>query len=304
MSENKKCFIITPIGGENTEIRRAAEGIIDSVLQPVLDELGFDVFVAHRMYNTGSITKQVLSKILTDDLVIANLTGLNPNVMYELAVRHAVRKPLVQICEYGTKLPFDINEERTIFYTNDMAGVVEVKNRFESMVIEAMKDSQPDNPIYRASTETTILQEVEKQNPEAFNILKRMDELEARIMRTFEPNISQPNLKGYRIVPVNKYEQSIPQPNLKGYRAVPVYDEGTHKSFSLEVELLDPEIDLWLFFGRLMKINNLEMDFDIKKTKKQSVDAIVKITIPINESMDNIINLIKINSEGQFIIRQ
>jgi hypothetical protein len=115
---DKSCFIITPIGGDNTEIRRAAEGVIDAVIIPTLIEIGFkeeNIRVAHRMPNPGAINRQVITRILEDDLAIVNLTGLNANVMYELAVRHAVRKPVVQICEYGTKLPFDITEERTIF---------------------------------------------------------------------------------------------------------------------------------------------------------------------------------------------
>lgn len=182
MSDKKKCFIITPIGDDNTEIRRAAEGVIDAVIQPILNDLGFEVSVAHRMYSTGSITRQLLSRILNDELVIANLTGLNPNVMYELAVRHSVRKPLIQICEKGTRLPFDITEERTLFFTNDMAGVVEIRENFKFMVEEAMRDIEPDNPVYRATEETMILKAVEKQDPEKFNLLKRMDEIEENII--------------------------------------------------------------------------------------------------------------------------
>jgi hypothetical protein len=107
-----RCFIVTPIGGDNTEIRRAAEGVIDAVVLPLLiNNFGFrdtNITVAHRMPQAGSINRQVIQRILEDDLVITNLTGLNPNVMYELAIRHASRKPVIIICENGTKLPFDI----------------------------------------------------------------------------------------------------------------------------------------------------------------------------------------------------
>lgn len=100
------------------------------------------------MNDAGSITQQLLKHILEDDLVIVNLTGLNPNVMYEVAVRHAIRKPIVQLCEYGTILPFDITDQRTIFYKNDMMGIVEIKDKLRNMIKDASKDESPDNPIY------------------------------------------------------------------------------------------------------------------------------------------------------------
>jgi hypothetical protein len=182
-TENKKCFVVTPIGSANSEVRRSAEGVIDTVIQPVLEKLGFQVDVAHRMYNTGSINKQILSRILNDDLVVVNLTGLNPNVMYELAVRHASRKPVVQICEKDTKLPFDITEERTIFFTNDMAGVVELTDSFIKTVESAMNEQEPDNPIYRVIETSTVLKQVSVKDPETY-VLQRLDSFEDRLMST------------------------------------------------------------------------------------------------------------------------
>lgn len=92
-------------------------------------------------------------------MVIANLTNLNPNVMYELSIRHAIRKPVLQICEEGTKLPFDIVDERTIFFTNDMQGVIELSKGLSKYVEESLRDEQPDNPIYRAIEAQMIIQQ-------------------------------------------------------------------------------------------------------------------------------------------------
>jgi len=145
------CFIITPIGAEGSLIRREIDGVIDSVIVPVLCELNFNPVVAHRIYTPGSINNQVIQHIINDKLVIANLTELNPNVMYELAVRHATKKPVVHICREGTDLPFDIRTERTLFYTNDMLGTAELKKGIKKMIAEAVsKDEWVDNPIYNA----------------------------------------------------------------------------------------------------------------------------------------------------------
>lgn len=176
--ERRKCFVVTPIGGDGTDTRRKAEGVIDAVIEPVLREVfGFEVSVAHRMPNPGSINKQLITRILEDDLVVVNLTGLNPNVMYELAIRHATRKPVIQICEKGTSLPFDIIDERTIFFTNDMLGVIELRDSFEEMVRHSMDDPEPDNPIYRVLENKVLLEHTKAGSVEEV-LLKRFDTLE------------------------------------------------------------------------------------------------------------------------------
>lgn len=185
INENLKCFIVTPIGADNTDIRRAADGVIDAVIIPSLVKLGFNeenIAVAHRMANPGSINKQIIKRIVEDDLVITNLTNLNPNVMYELALRHAVRKPVIQICEEGTKLPFDIIEERTIFYTNDMLGAIQLKDKLIVTIPEALADDKPDNPLFRV-VENLVIQASTTINETDKLVLRRLDSLESMIMK-------------------------------------------------------------------------------------------------------------------------
>jgi hypothetical protein len=166
----KKCFIIAPLAEDNSPIRRATEGLIESVVTPLLTGMGFCVTAPHEINKPGSITGQVIEHLLQDDLVLANLTMLNPNVMYELAVRHAVRRPIVTLAEAGTKLPFDISDERTIFYCDDMKGTEELKPRLRRAVDEATKEMEPDNPIYRAAKVANIMKDTGTQDPQRYII--------------------------------------------------------------------------------------------------------------------------------------
>lgn len=182
----RTCFIISPLGKDNSETRRAADGLINSVIKPLLSELDFNVIAPHEIDNPGSITTQVIKHLLNADLVIANLTELNPNVMYELAVRHAKRLPVVSVVQNGTILPFDIATERTIFFDNDMAGVIELKVKLQKMVQEAVQETEPDNPIYRV-VKSQIMQEVvsAKSDDVQSYILNRLEEMSSQMNRIY-----------------------------------------------------------------------------------------------------------------------
>lgn len=160
--ENKKgqCFIITPIGENGTETRMKADGVIEAVIRPVLEELKFDVISPKELSNPGSITDTIFNYITNCELVIANMTGLNPNVMYELAIRHAVGKPVVCIIEKNEKLPFDIQGDRLIPYTDNMFGVNKLKEELIKHINEAINDPKINNPFFRALNHNVDISEL------------------------------------------------------------------------------------------------------------------------------------------------
>ncbi|WP_052405300.1 hypothetical protein [Porphyromonas sp. COT-290 OH860] len=180
--EIKKCFIATPLGMDSSETRRKADGVIKSVLKPVLSELGYEAIASHEIDTTGSITKQIIEHLLKDNLVIANLTELNPNVMYELAVRHAVGLPVVCIAENHTKLPFDISDERTIFYENDMFGVEQLKPKLRAAIESIATLAEADNPIYRVNKDFKM-KEVAVKEGESTYLISMLDDIQRRLAR-------------------------------------------------------------------------------------------------------------------------
>src|SRR5262249_50184953 len=155
-----------------------ADGLIRVVIRPVLADMGFKVEAGHEIPNPGSINIQVIERLLSCDLVVANLTELNPNVMYELAVRHAKRLPVVTVADVLTKLPFDIVDERTIFYTNDIHGVFDMTDKFRNAVLAAMEEKEPDNPVYRAAT-SQVMREVAGTDNVLKYVIERIDRFES-----------------------------------------------------------------------------------------------------------------------------
>ena len=189
MANKDKCFIITPIGDDTDPIRRHIEGIIDAALRPALEDK-YDLVVAHRISEPGSITKQIITEIYSAKLVVANLTNRNPNVMYELALRHSLGKPVIMIAEKGTPLPSDIAMERTIFYQNDARGVIELResiaaaekeidyDKTESPIYNVLHDVLKDRQIIEFSESQSISQEDDGNATVLKYILQKLTNLE------------------------------------------------------------------------------------------------------------------------------
>ena len=110
----KTCFIISSIGKEGSEIRVKADEKFDLVFKPVLNELDYDVTRADKIGSPGSISREIVENIINSDLVIADVSDENPNVFYELAIRNAIKKPVIVFKGLEQTMPFDIYDKRAI----------------------------------------------------------------------------------------------------------------------------------------------------------------------------------------------
>jgi len=150
---DKICFYITPIGEDSSEERRHADFLMEYIIKPAVKEFDLTVVRADQMGKPGMIGKQVIEHILKARLVIADLSFHNPNVFYELCLRHATRLPTVQVKRTVDKLPFDLNQYRTIpIETRDPYTLVPKIQTYTAEVANqvrrALEDSESgDNPI-------------------------------------------------------------------------------------------------------------------------------------------------------------
>lgn len=111
-------FYVTPIGSEGSPQRKHSDLFLSSLIEPATEKLGLKVVRADAIDKPGVITRQIIQYLVESRLVIADLSFHNPNVFYELAVRHMVRKPVVQIIQKSDHIPFDVNQLRTIVIDN------------------------------------------------------------------------------------------------------------------------------------------------------------------------------------------
>ena len=165
---DKICFFIAPIGEPESETRKHSDQVLEHVIKPAVEVRGYSTVRADEMPEPGNITKQVIQHIVDAPLVIADLTESNPNVFYEIAVRHAIGKPIVQIIKEGEEIAFHLKKERTI-YVNLLnpdkikKAIKEIIRQIESLetipsrletpisdLLECHKLRQSDNPEQRS----------------------------------------------------------------------------------------------------------------------------------------------------------
>ena len=110
----KVCFVISPIGKEGSEVRKHADSVMIEIIEPIVSSFGYKIIRADKYQVPGQITYQIIELIASADLLIADLSFHNPNVFYELALRHITRKPFIHLIREGEEIPFNIKDIRAI----------------------------------------------------------------------------------------------------------------------------------------------------------------------------------------------
>jgi len=105
----KSCFVIMPFGGY-------FDGYYKDVIKPALKSASLTVKRSDEIYSTNSIIEDIFNGIVNADLIVADLTGKNPNVNYELGFAHALEKPVIIITQDIEDIPFDTKHIRAIKY--------------------------------------------------------------------------------------------------------------------------------------------------------------------------------------------
>jgi hypothetical protein len=107
-------FLISQIGPHDSDIRKRADVVCDRLIKPIVGEFDLTIVRSDRDPTPGVVTSQILRSILEASVVIADLTGKNANVFYEVAFAQSFGKPIVMLVDDPDNLPFDTRNERTI----------------------------------------------------------------------------------------------------------------------------------------------------------------------------------------------
>lgn len=149
--DNNVLFFITPIGDEGSDIRERSDQVLKYVVKEAAERLDLQAVRADQIARPGEITAQVIEYLIGAKAAVADLTDRNANVAYELAIRHAAKKPVVMIMDRDQALPFDLTGLRTEFFKHDNTGSA---HQCRDAIVEQLRaeidGDRPSSPIFKA----------------------------------------------------------------------------------------------------------------------------------------------------------
>ena len=152
------CFVIGPIGPSGSAIRESADRLLQHVIRPAIEQFGFNALRADSLPGLEEITSHVIRQVIEAPLVIADLTGGNANVFYELALRHATRRPVVALSEVGSRIPFDVAAFRVVQVDTSAADGLEAGRKTLAERVRGILDVRTlaETPVSRAVPQWTF----------------------------------------------------------------------------------------------------------------------------------------------------
>jgi hypothetical protein len=156
--EYKSCFILMPF----TKANELEKDDLDFIYSHIIQKAVQDFEVEDRRYfdrverfngKVGSIISGIVNQLNSADLVIADLTALNPNVMYELGVRHSLRRGTIIISQDLKNLPSDLRDYLTVEYKYSTKTVEQAKNYeifradLHKTIFEVISTQKYDSPV-------------------------------------------------------------------------------------------------------------------------------------------------------------
>ncbi len=140
----RHCFVVMPFGRDSSE-QKWFKGWYEVVIKPAIIEAGYEPKLAAAEEQPGAINDEIRAHLALDPMVVVDLAGVdpedepNPNVMYELGIRHALGLPLVMMAWKGQRLPFDVSNQRIIMEERDLVDLDVNRKRLVAFINAAQQ---------------------------------------------------------------------------------------------------------------------------------------------------------------------
>ncbi len=153
------CFVVMPFG-RDVEEQKWFRGWYEVVIAPAIHASGYEPVLSAGEEQPGAINDEIRAHLAFDPMVLVDLGGFektddpNPNVMYELGIRHALGLPLVIMAWEGQHLPFDVSNQRVIMHDRQLLDIEVNKKKIVAFVQAASEGKyyKPMDAVGRMAT--------------------------------------------------------------------------------------------------------------------------------------------------------
>jgi hypothetical protein len=133
---SKSCFVIMPFGDEELQ------DVYDHFVKPALEECQLHCVRGDDMLGSNAIMDEVQRQIEHSDIIVADLTRNNANVLYEVGIGHTLKKPVLLFAQSTDDIPFDLRHLRIHKYEFSPAGCANLVKTLKRNVLALLKNAK------------------------------------------------------------------------------------------------------------------------------------------------------------------
>lgn len=172
--DKKTCFVVCPIGDDNSETRKRSDIILKHIIKPVCEQFSYEVVRVDQLKTVDRIDHTIIEYLETAELVIADMTEHNANAFYEFGYRQATNLPLIPMIEESESIPFDVATLRTIKYvTNDLDKVEIIKERLSETVDLLSKEEHIPTPRAEKNIDANAILSLHSKLDEIIDLVRQ-----------------------------------------------------------------------------------------------------------------------------------
>jgi hypothetical protein len=197
-----KCFVIMPFGNRlsDPQQRGQLDVLYEGLIKPAVESVRLpgqpdERITCHRgdkEPRPGEIIAHIVENLVEAEIAIADLSGRNPNVFYELGVRHAVNDNTILIAQREEDVPFDLRGQRLIIYERDFEGGVRLRNALVEAIEDILRSpKKSDNPVRRHLLERETQKIDVGGIPPGYDVVKELLAEVVSLRREFKDQLAE-----------------------------------------------------------------------------------------------------------------
>ena len=294
MGSKKKCFVIMPFSETQSCTEQKWTEIFEYIIKPAIEESKLGYECERSVAKRENMIKGILEGLNRANVVIADLTDNNPNVFYELGVRHTLANRTILIAQGKKHIPFDLRPYPVTFYSEAPAEITKFKRDIKEMLEDIEENPErPDNPVADFLKERNIVLFSAEKSANVKKLNALITELSFNITAVDSildtakrsQQIRSKDKRQFRISNIRLSNTSLERLLSTSYIVLTEELLNELNSANEAIKLLNRRLDLW---GEQLFAENIEQKLVQKLPPfKESLTSALKVIIKLKKDYQN-----------------